>query len=224
MALILVITEGPRAGDRFKLKPGILFGRAKADINLRDPKVSNRHALIQEVTGDLVLVDQGSTNGIKVEGKKVNELVLKAGLKFTLGSTLVEIVEEVEEGDDLEEWRRTLLRAVSRAQGFVQDSSPMLKAFYKPVEIQFLEGQARQSRIFSYGPRNIDPFSLDLDVDIPATPPIFFELIPEGEHGIRFRTPHPDFVKLNGQPVEADVIKDGDIILIQDVELKVVIK
>lgn len=226
MALILVITQGPRSGDRFKLKPGLVLGRSKADINLRDPKVSNKHAEIKEVDGDLVLVDSGSTNGIKIEGKKVPEVVLEAGLKFVLGTTSVEIAleAEAEEHAGLEEWRKSLLRTVSRAQGFIGTSSATIKAFHKAVEIQFKEGATQQSRIFSYGPRNIDPFSLDLDVDVPASPGIFFELIPEGESSIRYRTPHPEFVRLNGKAVDAEELRDGDIIHVQDVELKVIIR
>ncbi|HEX4925777.1 MAG TPA: FHA domain-containing protein [Bdellovibrionales bacterium] len=226
MALYLVIVQGPRAGDRFKLKPGLSFGRSKADVNLRDPKVSNKHAQIAEVDGELVLVDQGSTNGIKVDGKKLPEVVLRPGLKMLLGTTEVEVTQELDADEDmsLEEWRRSVLRTMAKASGYVETNVPVLKAFHKPVGIEFEDAGVKHSRIFGYGPRRVDPFSLELDVDVPASPGIFFELIPEGDKSVRFRTPHPDFVRLNGVPVDADVLKDGDIINVQDVELKVSIK
>ncbi|MEQ1876483.1 MAG: FHA domain-containing protein [Bdellovibrionia bacterium] len=227
MALILVITQGPRNGDRFKLKPGTVLGRSKADINLRDPKVSNKHAVVKEIDGDIVLVDSGSTNGIKIGGKKVPQLILKAGQKFILGTTHVEIVQESDVGEEdpnLEEWRRSVLRTVSKVGGFMATAVPLIRAFHRPVELQFREGQNSQSRIFAYGPRTIDPFSLDLDIDVPVLPSIFFQLIPEGERTIRYKTPHPEFVRLNGQHVETEELKDGDVIEIQDVELKVVLR
>lgn len=226
MALYLLIAQGPRAGDRFKLKPGLSLGRSKADVNLRDPKVSSRHALVTEVDGELVLVDQESTNGIKIEGKKVPEVVLKPGLKILLGTTEAEITQELEADEDmsLEEWRRSVLRTVAKAGGYLESSVPVLKAFHKPVGIEFEDGGVRHSRIFGYGPRQVDPFSLELDVDVPASPGLFFELIPEGDTSVRFRTPHPEFVRLNGAAVDAEVLKDGDVINVQDVELKVSIK
>jgi pSer/pThr/pTyr-binding forkhead associated (FHA) protein len=226
MALYLVIKEGPRAGDRFHVRPGVSLGRAKADINLRDPKVSNKHAYIKEAEGELVLVDQGSTNGIKVDGKKVSEIKLTAGLSFVVGISHIEVVQAVdpEEELDLEEWRKSLLRTVAKGSGYAATGVASLKPFQKPVELQFKVGATTHTRVFSYGPRQIDPFSLDIDVDVPKSPEIFFELIPEGESSIRFRTPHPEFVRLNGEAKNAEMLKDGDVITVQDLELKVSIK
>src|SRR5687768_1481436 len=118
MSLLLVVIKGPREGDRFKLRAGLQIGRSKADINLRDPKTSAIHAAIQETEdGRLMLVDLGSTNGIKVNSAKLKEVELKPGLRFSIGATVLEVQGEAKktsEEDSLEEWRKILLRAVSR--------------------------------------------------------------------------------------------------------------
>jgi pSer/pThr/pTyr-binding forkhead associated (FHA) protein len=225
MSLYLVIVEGPRAGDRFRIKSGIFLGRSKADINLRDPKVSNKHAYIIEDGPDVFLVDNESTNGIKVQGKKVERLLLTPGTKFAIGNTVIEIAQEkqAEQDSQLEEWRKSLLRTVSRAAEYSPTESQNIRAFDRPVEILVIDGALEYTRTFSYGPRLIDSYSLDLDFEPPSQPPVLFTLSPK-DKTVMFETPHPEFVQLNGRKKPADVLKDGDIIKIKDVELKVSIR
>jgi hypothetical protein len=73
------VLEGPRA----------TIGRAKdAECVLRDPNVSRRHAELRRSSGgDWTIADLGSTNGIKVNGRRVSSARLNPGDQVTLGTT-----------------------------------------------------------------------------------------------------------------------------------------
>jgi hypothetical protein len=66
----------------------IRIGRAPdCELVLRDSRVSRRHARLTARNGVLVLTDLGSTNGTRVNGHRVTEVVLGAGDRITLGDT-----------------------------------------------------------------------------------------------------------------------------------------
>jgi FhaA, N-terminal domain/FHA domain len=73
------VLDGPRA----------TIGRAKdADCVLRDPNVSRHHAeLRRSPQGDWTIADLGSTNGIKVNDRRVGSTRLAAGDQVTVGTT-----------------------------------------------------------------------------------------------------------------------------------------
>jgi hypothetical protein len=73
------VLDGPRA----------TIGRARdADCVLRDPNVSRHHAeLRRSPQGEWAIADLGSTNGIKVNGRRVSTTRLAAGDQVTLGTT-----------------------------------------------------------------------------------------------------------------------------------------
>lgn len=68
-------------------------GRSRdADCVLRDPNVSRHHAeLRRSPSGDWTIADLGSTNGIKVNGRRVGSTRLKSGDKVTLGTTTFQV-------------------------------------------------------------------------------------------------------------------------------------
>lgn len=69
--------------------PQSTIGRSKsADCVLADPNISRRHAeLRRSQTGDWTIADLGSTNGIKVNGRRVTSTRLSPGDRVTLGTT-----------------------------------------------------------------------------------------------------------------------------------------
>jgi hypothetical protein len=73
------VLEGPRA----------TIGRSKdADCVLRDPNVSRHHAeLRRSPAGEWTIADLGSTNGVKVNGRRLGSTRLKSGDEVTLGTT-----------------------------------------------------------------------------------------------------------------------------------------
>lgn len=82
-----VTAEGNRhllAGERMTI------GRSRdCEIVIEDANVSRRHAELRKTIEGWMVVDLGSTNGVKVNGRRVHEEVLRPGDKITLG--LVEL-------------------------------------------------------------------------------------------------------------------------------------
>ena len=68
--------------------PVAVLGRSReSDCVFRDPNISRRHAELRRgPTGDWQVVDLGSTNGVKVNGRRV-EARLSPGDEVTLGTT-----------------------------------------------------------------------------------------------------------------------------------------
>jgi FHA domain-containing protein len=70
----------------------IRIGRAPdCELVLRDSRVSRRHARLAARDGVLVLTDLGSTNGTRVNGHRISEVVLGAGDRILLGETILTI-------------------------------------------------------------------------------------------------------------------------------------
>lgn len=70
----------------------IRIGRAPdCELVLRDSRASRRHARLTARDGVLVLTDLGSTNGTRVNGHRVSEVVLGAGDRITIGETTLTI-------------------------------------------------------------------------------------------------------------------------------------
>jgi hypothetical protein len=66
----------------------VVVGRSReADIVLQDPNVSRRHAELRRDEGGWQIVDLGSTNGIKVNGRRVGQQPLNPGDEITIGVT-----------------------------------------------------------------------------------------------------------------------------------------
>jgi hypothetical protein len=80
-------------GTRHPLQPpGLVIGRGSdADLRINDPGISRRHAQIRvDAAGPQVridIVDLGSTNGIVVNGQKVQQAALQEGTRIEIGST-----------------------------------------------------------------------------------------------------------------------------------------
>ena len=69
--------------------PSAVLGRSKdCDCIFRDPNVSRRHAELRRgATGDWQIVDLDSTNGVKVNDRRVETSRLAPGDEVTLGTT-----------------------------------------------------------------------------------------------------------------------------------------
>jgi hypothetical protein len=64
----------------------VVIGRSKdCDVQLADPNASRRHAELRNEGGYWIVTDLGSTNGVKVNGRRVEEAVLQPGDELALG-------------------------------------------------------------------------------------------------------------------------------------------
>ena len=84
-ARALLVSEGRRnviSGER------AVLGRSRGcDVVLADPNISREHAEVRRDGSSWVVADLGSTNGIKVNGRRVEQAALEPGDRITLGLT-----------------------------------------------------------------------------------------------------------------------------------------
>jgi Protein of unknown function (DUF3662)/FHA domain len=84
-ARALIVAEGKRqaVGGQHAV-----IGRSRdCDVVLSDPNVSRRHAELRRDGSGWKVVDLGSTNGVRVNRRRVNEAALQHGDTITLGLT-----------------------------------------------------------------------------------------------------------------------------------------
>lgn len=67
--------------------PSVLGRSDGCEIVLSDPNVSRRHAELRMQGGEWHVVDLGSTNGVKVNGRVVSSARLRDGDRITLGTS-----------------------------------------------------------------------------------------------------------------------------------------
>ncbi len=81
----LLVDGGRRnvlSGDR------VVIGRSRdCDVVVSDTNVSSRHAELRRDENGWHAVDLGSTNGVKVNGRRVDQVVLRDGDRLTVGVT-----------------------------------------------------------------------------------------------------------------------------------------
>jgi Protein of unknown function (DUF3662)/Inner membrane component of T3SS, cytoplasmic domain len=81
----LLVGEGRRtvlSGSR------VVIGRSReCDLVLADPNISRQHAELRQDGGGWTVADLGSTNGIKVNGRRTDHAALRPGDRITLGLT-----------------------------------------------------------------------------------------------------------------------------------------
>ena len=88
--------------------PGLVVGRGSdADLRINDPGISRRHAEIRVRPGGAVpsvsVIDLGSTNGLLVNGQRVQQASLDDGSTVKVGNTTmtVRVVTSREGGPDV---------------------------------------------------------------------------------------------------------------------------
>ena len=83
------VEQAPIAGLARPATVGTTIGRAGCDLDLNDPDVSRRHAVIREAGEGIALEDLGSTNGTWVNGRRIEGVVtLAAGDEIRFGNTI----------------------------------------------------------------------------------------------------------------------------------------
>jgi hypothetical protein len=96
------------------------------------------------------------------------------------------------------------------------------QAFQPPIELEFIEGLQTDSKVvLGYGPRKFGGDVLDIEIQDPISPDVAFELFPEADGSVVFKTSHPELVYLNDESVSAEKLTSGDQIRIGSTLIKV---
>jgi pSer/pThr/pTyr-binding forkhead associated (FHA) protein len=89
MSEVVFIEETPMEGHRRPAAPGPTSGRAGCDVELSDPNVSRRHAMIHGVDNRLGIEDLGTTNGTFVNETRITGIVpITPGARVRFGNTV----------------------------------------------------------------------------------------------------------------------------------------
>jgi Protein of unknown function (DUF3662)/FHA domain len=85
---VITLTVAGRSHEVTSQK--VVLGRSReADVRVADVNVSRRHAELRQEGASYWIVDLGSTNGLEVNGKRVDRARLRDGDRFTIGATEV---------------------------------------------------------------------------------------------------------------------------------------
>jgi K+-sensing histidine kinase KdpD len=143
-----IVLQELSSGESYRISLPCLVGRnPEADLFLTDPTLSRRHALIGETNNQLWIQDLESSNGVFINGKKVNDQTFfKQGDSIQLGQLKFR-VSQAEEGA-LE--RTVILHSLDASTGFPSDHQ-RLELIYD-ITAELSENQdltALGERIFS---------------------------------------------------------------------------
>lgn len=85
-AYVMRVIEGDLDQNQYTMKENISIGRSSSnDIVLKAPKVSRQHAAINMYNSQFIIIDLKSSNGVYVNGARVDEAVLKLGDEVSIG-------------------------------------------------------------------------------------------------------------------------------------------
>ena len=240
MQLQLLIRSGSASGQVFNVKAGVIIGRASsADISFSDSKLSGRHAKIElDKEGHFLLTDLGSTNGLRLENRRVNQVRLTPGLVFRAGNTVLEVIVAREQPTPEvpaanlppeppppapkrkdSSWDEYLADFAKRAQAKVQNRSAPLAPFDPLLVLTVVRGlQVGTQWVLGYGPREVGHDTLEFH--IMDSPSLAFRVSPRGDLAF-YETPHPKQVRLNGSSTSTEMLHAGDEIQISNTIIKV---
>ena len=208
--MIIRFMTGPLKGQEFSVRKGLILSRnsrEEGDIALEDPKASNPHAEIVKKNRRFYFKDRDSKNGTYIEGEINDCFVLKPGLRFEIGKTVLEVFKPLPKPKT---WPEIVQEELTKLK--LKDRPKKLEPFAPSLKLKFKSG-AQKGDLWRlrYGPRRIGPNSLDLKVLEPQAPEICFSLSPQKNSAL-FKTLYPEKVLLNKKHISKKTLKSGDLI------------
>jgi len=94
----LIVTEGESKDKEYKIEYNEIYvGRGvENDFVVTDKAISRKHFRIRRRLDEYIIVDLQSGNGTRINGEKIDEVVLKNGDQIKAGKTAFEFVDEAE--------------------------------------------------------------------------------------------------------------------------------
>ncbi len=89
------VLNGPQAGKIYQLDEGShTLGRSsQSSVKIRSHSVSKVHAKIMVMEDKVIISDNQSSNGVVVNGVKIQNQALRSGDKFALGEVLFDVIQ-----------------------------------------------------------------------------------------------------------------------------------
>jgi predicted component of type VI protein secretion system len=132
-AQLLALTDGPSI---VLDKPILLLGRhPECDIQIDSRKVSRRHCCIAQVADYLVVRDLDSTNGIRVNGARVQEGKLRHGDELTIGNHRYQVAWDDAAPQPKSNLMKRELAPAAPSAGPAEEDDELLEACDDPVPL-----------------------------------------------------------------------------------------
>lgn len=88
----LRVVSGPAAGRTVDIEGEVVIGREDTDLEIDDPELSRRHAVVRRYANRIQVEDLGSTNGTYVDGTRIAEpTLLGGGAEIKLGTSVLAV-------------------------------------------------------------------------------------------------------------------------------------
>lgn len=228
MILFLEVRSGPLEGQKYRAGLGLAIGRREGDILLEsDGKVSGLHGKIElDNKGQMVLVDQGSSNAFIINGRRVKRVALLPGVTFRVGDTEFSAVELSEEEAlavmPRKTWRDHVKEELAKSPAENRQIDGASQTFTPPVELTFVQGlQSDETYVLGYGPRVAGQGHLDIELLEPDAPEIAFEIRP-GPGAALFNDHTDGKILVNKKPpVQDQLLNDGDLIGLGGTQIRI---
>jgi hypothetical protein len=214
MDLYFKITKGPRLNDVFKIQSGIIIGRGKAAINLKDSKASSSHGRIEYIKDGFYYLDLNSTNGSSVGGKKIQKVKIEPGLVIHIGASELEVITEFDLKKtttlQLSEWREKLYDLLQTVEPSQETSQ--LEPFERGVYVRVTDGPFLGLEWFlGYGPRFLGPASTDLCLPDNRLPSLCIKILKLGSQ-IKIESTNQKKYVFDGAEASDKILQDKMVI------------
>ncbi|MCB9072621.1 MAG: FHA domain-containing protein [Bdellovibrionaceae bacterium] len=215
MSLTLQVLNGHRYGESITLEATTSIGRL-ADISFDDVKMSKVHVIFEldRLLGWFVK-DQGSKNGLVVNGERTSSHLLEESDLVEVGATQLRVASVSAF------WKPQLNQVLIDAFDSVRNEPLTMYAFRLIPLLRFVQGvQTGQEFVLEYGPRKVGGETDDILLYEPLCPDLAFE-ISANNQGIWFKTKYPKIVSINNKQSVRKLLKKGDRIKIHNTIIEV---
>src|SRR4051812_24420528 len=96
---IFLVIKGPDRGESARLDGArpVYFGSAPTcELALTDKTVSRKHLAAELIGDEVIMVDQGSTNGTFFQGSRFEKIAIGFGAEIKLGKTVIKFLPDEE--------------------------------------------------------------------------------------------------------------------------------
>ena len=174
----LEVVAGADAGKVIELaQPTIMIGRAGADLNLNDPKVSGLHCELRLQADGYRIRDLGSTNGTHVKGVRIVDGFIAPGSTIQIGKSAI-VFDPLDDAVSVPLWHESRLHGLLGASAAMRHMFDMINRFAQSDATVLIQGETGAGKegvaeaIHLCSPRKNGPFVV---LDCSAIPEQLFE-------------------------------------------------